>query len=98
MVTLALAGKGSASGAGFQFDCDTFEVRSRSGKAYAGIDGEALELETPLRFRAHPGGLRMLVPEGNVEVALRRQARDVHVRDLVSLATTGTAGGARDTA
>lgn len=97
VVTLALAGKGSASGAGFQFDCDTFEVRSRSGKAYAGIDGEALELETPLRFRAHPGGLRMLVPEGNIEAALRRQARDVHVRDLVSLATSGTVGPARQT-
>ena len=69
VVTLALAGKGSASGSGFQFDCDAFEVRSRSGKAYAGIDGEALELETPLRFRAHPGGLRMLVPEGNIEAA-----------------------------
>jgi diacylglycerol kinase family enzyme len=94
VVTLALAGKGSASGAGFQFDCDTFEVRSRSGKAYAGIDGEALELETPLRFRIHPGGLRMLVPEGNIETALRRHARDVHVRDLLSLATSGTASGA----
>ena len=96
VVTLALAGKGSASGSAFQFDCDTFEVRSRSGKAYAGIDGEALELDTPLRFQVHPGGLRMLVPEGNVEAALRRQAREVHVHDLVSLATTGSVnrGGA----
>jgi diacylglycerol kinase family enzyme len=91
VVTLALAGKGSASGSGYQFDCDTFEVRSRSGKAYAGIDGEALELETPLRFRVHPGGLRMLVPEGNIEAALRRQARDVHARDLFALAASGTA-------
>ena len=91
VVTLALAGKGSASGSVHQFECDTFEVRSRSGKAYAGIDGEALELETPLVFRIHPGGLRMLVPEGNIEAAVRRQARDVHVRDLVSLATSGRA-------
>lgn len=97
VITLALAGKGSASGAGFQFDCDTFEVRSRSGKAYAGIDGEALELETPLRFQAHPGGLRMLVPEGNIEAALRRQARDVRVRDLVSLAVSGTEGSVGQT-
>ena len=90
VVTLALTGKGSASGSSYQFEGDTFEVRSRSGKAYAGIDGEALELQTPLVFRAHPGGLRMLVPEGNVEAAVRRQARDVHVRDLVALATSGT--------
>jgi diacylglycerol kinase family enzyme len=93
VVTLALAGKGSASGSGFQFECDTFEVRSRSGKAYAGIDGEALELQTPLVFRIHPGGLRLLVPEGNVDVAVRRQAREVRVRDLVSLATSGSVAG-----
>ena len=90
VVTLALAGKSSASGSVHQFECDTFEVRSRSGKAYAGIDGEALELPTPLLFRIHPGGLSMLVPEGNVEAAVRRQARDVHVRDLFSLAARGS--------
>jgi hypothetical protein len=28
----------------------------------------------------------MLVPEGNIEIALRRQSRGVHVRDLVHLA------------
>jgi diacylglycerol kinase family enzyme len=94
VVTLALAGRGSASGSAHQFECDTFVVRSHSGKAYAGIDGEALELETPLVFRAHPGGLRMLVPEGNIEAALRRQARDVHVRDLLSLAASGRVGSA----
>ncbi len=86
VITLALAGHGAASGHAYQFECEEFEVRSRSGKAYAGIDGEALELETPLRFRIHPEGLRMLVPEGNIEAALRRQAHDVHVRDLVDLA------------
>lgn len=89
LVTLALAGRGSASGVATDFECDTFEVRSRSGKAYAGIDGEALELATPLVFHAHKGGLRMLVPEGNIEAAMRRQARDVRVRDLFSLAATG---------
>jgi hypothetical protein len=43
-----------------------------------------------MTFRTHPRGLRMLVPEGNIEIALRRQSRQVHVRDLVHLAT-GTA-------
>ena len=90
VITLALAGDGSASGSASQFACDTFEVRSKSGKAYAGVDGEALELETPLVFRAHPAGLRMLVPEGNIEAAVRRAARDVRVRDLISLAATGS--------
>ena len=70
-----------------QFDCETFEVRSRSGKVFAGVDGEALELETPLRFSIHPAGLRMLVPDGNRDSALRRAAREVHVRDMVDLVT-----------
>ena len=61
-------------------------MRSCSGRAYAGIDGEALELPTPLRFEIHPLGLRMLVPSGNLEAARRRQARDVRVRDLWDLA------------
>jgi diacylglycerol kinase family enzyme len=86
VVTMALAGRGSAGDASFQFECDEFEVRSRSGKAFAGIDGEALELETPLVFRSHPRGLRLLVPEGNIEWAIRREARDARPRDLVALA------------
>ena len=87
VVTLALAGQGARSGHAFEFSCEQFEIRSRSGTAYAGVDGEALELETPMTFRSHPQGLRMLVPEGNIEIALRRQSRGVHVRDLVHLAS-----------
>ena len=86
VVTLALAGRAAKSGHAFQFECDTFEVRSRSGTVFAGVDGEALELPTPLRFRIHPQGLRLLVPEGNLEAAQHRQAHEVHPRDLVSLA------------
>ena len=86
VLTLALAGKSSLAGSAYEFECDTFEVRSRSGTAYAGIDGEALELPTPLRFEIHPLGLQLLVPRGNLEAARRRQARDVRVGDLVDLA------------
>jgi diacylglycerol kinase family enzyme len=86
VVTLALAGQGGRSGHAFEFSCAQFEIQSRSGRAFAGVDGEALELETPMTFRSHPQGLRMLVPEGNIEIALKRQSRGVHVRDLVLLA------------
>lgn len=86
VVASAIAGRAAASGHAYQFECVEFEVRSRSGVAYVGIDGEALELETPLRFSIHPKGLRMLVPEGNIEASLRRQARQVHLTDLVHLA------------
>jgi diacylglycerol kinase family enzyme len=93
VVTRALAGRSSAGDASFQFECDEFEVRSRSGKAFAGIDGEALELETPLVFRSHPRGLQLLVPEGNIERSLRREARDARPRDLVALALGRPASG-----
>jgi hypothetical protein len=62
-------------------------VRSRSGKAFAGVDGEALELATPLEFRIHPRGLRLLVPQGNLTAAERRRARDISLRDLVAIAS-----------
>ena len=86
VITLALAGQAGASPHAHEFACEEFEVRSRSGTAFAGIDGEALELPTPLRFRIHPRGLRMLVPQDNADAALRRHARDVRVRDLVKMA------------
>jgi diacylglycerol kinase family enzyme len=69
-----------------EFTAERFEVRSRSGKVFAGVDGEALEFDTPLEFRIHPRGLRLLVPEGNLTAAERRSSRDVSVRDLVAIA------------
>jgi diacylglycerol kinase family enzyme len=69
-----------------EFTAAHFEVRSRSGKAYAGVDGEALELPTPLEFTIHPRGLRLLVPKENLTAAERRRARNVSVGDLVAIA------------
>jgi diacylglycerol kinase family enzyme len=86
VVTLALARKAPRSGHAYDFTAPSFEVRSRSGRAYAGIDGEALELPTPLRFEIHPGGLHLRVPRGNLEMAARRRARDVGLRDLITIA------------
>jgi diacylglycerol kinase family enzyme len=86
VLMLALAGQGSRSGHAFEFNCKTLEIRSRSGMAYAGIDGEAVELETPMIIRSHPEGLRLLVPEGNIEIALERRSHEVRLRDLFLLA------------
>ena len=84
--TLSALGQRRRSRDWHEFTAERFEVRSRSGKAYAGVDGEALELPTPLEFQIHPRGLRLLVPEGNLTAAERRQARDVSVGDLVAIA------------
>jgi diacylglycerol kinase family enzyme len=86
VLMLALAGQGSRSGHAFEFSCETLEIRSRSGTAFAGIDGEALELVTPMVFRSHPEGLRLLVPEGNIDIALERQSHEVRLHDLFLLA------------
>lgn len=84
--TLSALGQRRRSRHWHEFTAEQFEARSRSGKAYAGIDGEALELETPLEFRIHPRGLRLLVPKGNLTAAEQRRARGVSVRDLVAIA------------
>ena len=69
-----------------EFTCESFEVRSQSGSAFAGVDGEALDMPTPLRFRIHPRGMRVLVPESNLEIAARRRARNVSVKALLAAA------------
>jgi diacylglycerol kinase family enzyme len=69
-----------------EFTTTEFEVRSRSGHAYAGVDGEALDLPTPMQFEIHPCGLTLLVPRGNVEAAERRRAREVGLTDLFAIA------------
>ena len=40
----------------------TFTVDARAGRLEAAIDGEATDLETPLRFELEPAALRVLVP------------------------------------
>jgi diacylglycerol kinase family enzyme len=69
-----------------EFATHDFEVRSREGTAFAGIDGEALQLDTPLRFTIESRGLRLLVPAGNIEIARQREARQVQVGDLFTAA------------
>ena len=51
VVALSALGQRRRSPYWHEFTAEQFEVRSRSGRAYAGIDGEALELDTPLVAR-----------------------------------------------
>jgi len=86
LVALTALGQQRLSKNWHEFTATSFEVRSRSGRAYVGVDGEALELETPLTFAIHPRGLRILVPEESLVEADRRRARTVTAADLVRLA------------
>lgn len=69
-----------------QFTTSEFAVHSRSGRAFAGVDGEALDLATPLLFRSHPGGLRIRVPIDSDRRLARRRARNVGIGDLFRVA------------
>ncbi len=86
VVTRSMVGLGGRDPHLHQFTAATFEVRSRGGKAFAGIDGEALELETPLVFRTHPSALRMLVPEDVLVASAQRRARAFSPGRLVAVA------------
>jgi diacylglycerol kinase family enzyme len=48
----------------FQWCAPRFHVSSGDAKVLAGIDGEALQLDAPLRMESRPRGLRVLVPPG----------------------------------
>ena len=86
VAALAAIGQRNKSRNWHEFTAERFEVRSRSGSAFAGVDGEALGMPTPLEFSIHPGGLRLLVPSGNLEVAEQRRSRDVSFRELLIVA------------
>ena len=86
LVARGMIGLGKRDPNLFAFEATHFEVRSKSGHALAGVDGEALDLPTPLQFQTHPGGLRLLVPEQTVLVAEKRRARDVSVGSLINVA------------
>ena len=86
MVARATVGLGGRDPHVHQFTAENFEVRSRGGKAFAGIDGEALELDTPLEFRTHPRALRMLVPEEVLAASEQRRTRAYSPGRLVAVA------------
>lgn len=86
LMTMSMLGLPDYSKYWWEFHAPDFEVRSRSGAAYMGVDGEALEADTPLRFESHPLGLRMYVPEGNLDEVERRRARDLRIADLMEIA------------
>lgn len=90
LIAMSALGLRRANPSWQEFTTTDFEVRSRSGRVFAGIDGEACELESPLRFTSHPGGLRMLVPATNPQAAARRRGRDIHVRAVVDVAVGRT--------
>jgi diacylglycerol kinase family enzyme len=86
LITREALGRGARDPGVHQFTAATFQVRSHSGSARAGVDGEALTLPTPADFAIHPAGLTVLVPPDNPVVATAAHYRHLGVRGLWDIA------------
>jgi diacylglycerol kinase family enzyme len=62
LVARITAGKAATGVNWAQWTTTTLRVDAQIPRLPAGIDGEAVELDTPLEFRILPGALRVLVP------------------------------------
>ncbi len=80
MVARSTAGLAARDPHIHQFTATSFEIRSHSGRVFAGVDGESLELDSPLTFAIHPRGLRLRVPVDSLDVAARRDAHGLRPR------------------
>lgn len=87
LVTRTALGLGARDPNLHDFAAREFDVRSRSGTIFVGVDGEALELPAPLRFRIHAEGLRIRVPIDSRQRLERREARNVSVAALLRVAS-----------
>lgn len=65
ITTLAALSSADRSQHVWAWTTPTFEVRSPHPTVPAGIDGEAVELTTPVRFAVRPRALRLLLPPGS---------------------------------
>ncbi len=83
MVAAAATRRLDQTGALASFECTELQVRSRGGTASAGVDGEALELDTPLDFRIHAGGLRLLRAAREHRCGARAGAGECHAEPSV---------------
>ncbi len=69
-----------------EWEAREFKVSSQDETVAAGVDGESVELSTPIEFAIHPGGLRVLVPEASLAGADARLAlahRRLTLRELL---------------
>jgi diacylglycerol kinase family enzyme len=76
---LAAAGRPDASRALWRWETEELTVGSPHPQIVAGVDGETITFDAPLRLAIHPAGARVLVPPGS----------------LVGLAEQRVGGGAR---
>lgn len=86
LATRTVVGRMAADPGVFQFTTTSFQVRSRSGRVAAGVDGESLQLPTPVNFTIHPLGLTLLVPADNPAVTTEKHYRALGMSGLWDIA------------
>ena len=86
LLALDAVGRRNRSRNWHEFTAETFQVRSRSGTAFAGVDGEALEMTTPMEFRIFPADFVSWCPKATSKRPTRRHARNVSLHDLLDVA------------
>jgi diacylglycerol kinase family enzyme len=80
-----------------EWEAETFEVRSGAA-IEAGVDGEALHFDSPLRFEILPGALRVRVAPhhpGYSPAAVAESVRRGGIRRLIAVAVGRDPGGPR---
>ncbi|MBI2704454.1 MAG: hypothetical protein HYX32_04075 [Actinobacteria bacterium] len=88
ITTAAVLGTLGAQDGFWQWPAASFEVACPSrGQIYAGVDGEALTFDSPVRITIKPKALRVLVPETVMPVPGRQtQPLSATITDLLRLA------------
>jgi diacylglycerol kinase family enzyme len=93
-VALAAVGRFKNHPGWLEWTTDSFTVEAAGGIIQVGVDGEALEVPSPMVCRIVPGGLRLMLPEGITPGAARTPGmfdRTTLMR-LWNVATKGSAG------
>ncbi len=78
-----------------QWTAPTFEIAA-DGSVATGIDGEAIELEAPLRFRSRPGALRVRIAPHHPGASPSALQPDGPVEMVTTLAGFVVHGGPKD--
>ena len=94
-ITSAAGGSASRRLAMQQWTAAEFEIDS-DGRAAAGIDGEAMYLDPPLRFRIRPGALRVRIAPHHPGASPSALQPDKPWQMIETLATFALHGGPRN--
>ena len=93
LFALESMGQARSFGGWLQWSAPTFSVDS-SGPIAAGVDGEAITIEAPLRFESLPGALTVLLPPSAIGMSPAALSAGLSREGIGELWTAARTGGA----